>query len=62
MTKTLYNIYKEAIGRYDKILSDVKKKRLKEMIRPARENKVDKGKNIFIEPVKIRENVFIRKR
>ena len=60
--KSLSQILSKAVARISKIQVQRKKKQIKTRIKQIKSQKIIRGRNIFIEPVNIKENVFFKEK
>ena len=63
--RSITKIFQKAVARLGKIQQQKRKQQIKariKQIKSQKKQRIIKGRNIFIEKIKIKENVFFKKR
>ena len=60
--KSISKILSKAVARFGKIQRQKRKQQIKARIKQIKSQKIIRGRNIFIEKVKIKENIFFKEK
>ena len=60
--KSITKIFQKAVARLGKIQARKRKQQIKARIKQIKSQKIVRGRNIFIEKIRIKENVFFKEK
>ena len=60
--KSITKILSKAVARFGKIQEQRRKQEIKKRIKQIKSQRITKGRNIFIEKINIRENIFFKRK
>ncbi len=60
--KTISKILSKAVARFGEIQEQRRKQQIKKRIKQIKSQRITKGRNIFIEKINIRENIFFKRK